>query len=119
MILEIRLGDKVKCKYTGFTGIVMAKTEFLNGCVQFTVSEKYDKKKANSEMMPIIEMPVDEQSLVLVDKKLRKPTKEEVMMARETMDELEDDEEESTGGPSKIISRVNSASIIRRRRNRC
>jgi len=101
---KIRLGDKVKCKYTGFTGIVMAKTEFINGCVQFLVCEKYDKKKASAEIAQI-EMPIDEQSLVLVDKKLRKFTKQELTEAGEICDALEEDEE--TGGPSRRIARRN------------
>ena len=29
-MVEIRLGDTVKCKYTGLKGV--AKTEFVNGC---------------------------------------------------------------------------------------
>lgn len=106
---QIRLGDKVKCKYTGFTGIVMARTEFINGCVQFIVAEKYDKKKTAPDGMPN-EMPIDEQSLVLVDKKLRKPTKQEIAEAEETLKELEnedDDDYSSTGGPSKRIMRRN------------
>jgi len=103
---EIRLGDKVKDKYTGFSGIVMAKTEYINGCVQYLVCEKYDKKKASVEM-PTMEMSIDSQSLELVDKKFRVPTKEEIEMAKETMEELEDDDEEETGGPSQRIVRRN------------
>lgn len=33
----IQLGDKVKCKVTGFTGIAIGKTEWLNGCIRWTV----------------------------------------------------------------------------------
>jgi len=40
---EIRLGDKVKDKVTGFIGTAVAKTEFLNGCIQFNVQGKVDK----------------------------------------------------------------------------
>lgn len=102
---EIRLGDKVKCKYTGFTGIVIAKTEFINGCKQYSVVEKYDKKKANSNSEIPIELPIDEQSLILIDKKLRKPTRKEVEMAEETVEELEN--EDDTGGASRRVSRRN------------
>lgn len=84
----------------------MAKTEFINGCIQYLVAEKYDKKKVSAEM-PTIELPIDEQSLVLIDKKLRRPTPKEIKMAKETMDELEDDEDEFTGGPSRRIGRRN------------
>ncbi len=40
---KIRLGDKVKCKITGFTGIATSKTEFINGCVQIEVTAKIKK----------------------------------------------------------------------------
>ena len=40
---EIRLGDKVKCKITGYTGIATSKTEFINGCVQIEVTAKIKK----------------------------------------------------------------------------
>ena len=98
--MKIKLGDKVKDKYTGFTGIVMAKTEFINGCVQFMVAEKYDKKKASAEM-PTTEMGIDEQSLVLIDKKLRRKDKDD-----------EDDEEEDyeyTGGPKLTFTTKKAA----------
>lgn len=34
---EIVLGNKVKDKVTGFTGITTSKVEYLNGCLQFGV----------------------------------------------------------------------------------
>ena len=39
----MNLGDKVKDIVTGFTGIITAKTTFLNGCVR--VSVQSDKLK--------------------------------------------------------------------------
>lgn len=40
----IKLGDKVKDSITGFSGIVVARTEWLNGCARITVQpEKTDK----------------------------------------------------------------------------
>lgn len=94
---KIRLGDKVKCKYTGFTGIVTAKTIFINGCVQFSITPRWDKKLATEILLT--EMSIDENSLIIVDKKLRKPTKQEIIKAEETLDELEDEEEDKdTGG---------------------
>jgi len=45
----IELGQKVKCKVTGFTGIATAKIEFLNGCIQFCVKPKI---KAKDNKMP-------------------------------------------------------------------
>ena len=35
--MEILLGQKVKCKVTGFVGVAVARTVFLNGCVRVTV----------------------------------------------------------------------------------
>jgi len=40
---EIELGDKVRCIHTGFIGIAVARTEFINGCIQFNVLPKGDK----------------------------------------------------------------------------
>ena len=40
--LEVKLEDKVKCKYTGVIGVVMAKTIFVNGCVEFSVVPKWN-----------------------------------------------------------------------------
>ena len=34
---QIELGEKVRDIVTGFTGIAMARVEYLNGCVQFCV----------------------------------------------------------------------------------
>lgn len=45
----VKLGQKVKDKVTGFTGITDAKIEFMNGCVQFRV---LPKKKAKDEKYP-------------------------------------------------------------------
>ena len=69
---EIELGDKVKCIYTGFTGFVIAKTEFVNGCIQFSVVPKWDKSKNPIEQ----EMSIDSESLELVSKKEKPKQKE-------------------------------------------
>jgi hypothetical protein len=39
----ITLGQKVKDKITGFTGIAITRCEYLNGCVQYCVKPKLDK----------------------------------------------------------------------------
>jgi len=67
--MEIKLGDKVRDKITGFMGIAVAKTEFLNGCIQFNVLPKGDK----INKMPD-EISIDEQSLeiIRVKKKVKK-----------------------------------------------
>jgi hypothetical protein len=39
-LMGCSLGEMVKDKVTGFTGMVMARTEYLNGCVQVLVQPK-------------------------------------------------------------------------------
>jgi len=41
--MEIKLGNKVKDKVTGFTGIAITKCIFLNGCIQFALQPKANK----------------------------------------------------------------------------
>ena len=60
---EIKLGDKVRDKITGFTGIAVNRTEFLNGCIQIGVQGKIDKEGKMGDAMGI-----DIQSLELVNK---------------------------------------------------
>ena len=36
----MKLGQKIRCKVTGFEGIATAKCEYLNGCIQFAVKPK-------------------------------------------------------------------------------
>lgn len=39
----ITLGDKVKDKVSGFTGIAVSRTVYLNGCIQIGVTPKVAK----------------------------------------------------------------------------
>ena len=64
---EIKLGDKVRCKLTGFTGTAVAKTKFINGCTQWNVLPKGDTNNKMPE-----EMAIDEQSLEVVPAKKKK-----------------------------------------------
>lgn len=49
----IKLGQKVRDKVTGFTGIAISKIEFLNGCVQFCVKPKAaTPKKGEAQKCP-------------------------------------------------------------------
>ena len=41
--MKVQLGDKVKDTVSGFTGIVLGKTEFLNGCTRCGVQPAVDK----------------------------------------------------------------------------
>lgn len=82
---EIKLGDKVRCKLTGFTGTAVAKTEFINGCIQWNVLPKGKDKGKMPE-----DMSIDEQSLEVIPKKKKKKI-----------------EKSETGGPNTKLLRRN------------
>jgi len=91
METEIKLEDHVKCRYTGIKGIVLTKTEFVNGCIQFGVAQKFDPKVPLEQAMA--EFPIDSQSLIITKKG---PRHKKVIK----------DEEEFTGGPSRVKMRA-------------
>ena len=37
---KIKLGDRVRDSISGLTGIVAARTEYLNGCIQYAVASQ-------------------------------------------------------------------------------
>ena len=74
---EVELGDIVECKYSKFKGTAVAKTEFINGCVQWIITPVFNPKE------PVEDMSIDEQSLIVIKKK---PTPKV---------------EEPTGGPNR------------------
>ena len=41
----IKLGNEVRCRVTGFTGIATAEVKYLSGCVQFHVRPKVTEEK--------------------------------------------------------------------------
>ena len=43
--MAIKLGQEVKDKVTGFTGIVVARTKYLNGCDRLSVQPKSEKNE--------------------------------------------------------------------------
>ena len=59
--MKIKLGDEVRDRITGFEGMAVQRSEYLNGCVQFEVQPKADEKG---------ELPdsafVDEQQLEII-----------------------------------------------------
>ena len=59
---KIELGQKVRCKVTGFEGIATSRVEFLNGCVQYCVKPKMNEK---DKKMPDGEF-IDQQQLEVV-----------------------------------------------------
>ena len=69
---EIKLGDEVKCKITGYKGIAIARVEFINGCTQYDVQQKVGKDGKMPESISI-----DSQSLEVVTKKKKAIVKKE------------------------------------------
>ena len=45
--MKIALGDKVKDKITGFTGIATGRAEYLTGCIRFYVERPGKEPKAD------------------------------------------------------------------------
>lgn len=62
----IKLGDKVKDKISGFTGIAVSRIEYINGCIQYGVKPRVKK---NGEMPDI--QYIDEKQLSIISKKVR------------------------------------------------
>lgn len=86
----ILLGDEVQCIYTGVKGVVLSKTEFINGCVQFAVAQKFDPKKKIEEA--IAEINIDSQSLKILKK--GDGHKKKIV-----------DEDDSVGGAMRVVYR--------------
>ena len=62
--MEIKLGDKVRCIHTGFTGVATTKMEFMNGCIQYEVVPRVGKDGKMPDGVFI-----DEGSLEIIKKK--------------------------------------------------
>jgi|AntAceMinimDraft_18_1070375.scaffolds.fasta_scaffold228226_2 hypothetical protein len=63
-MIEVRLGDKVRDRVTGYSGIATSRTEFLNGCIQIEITPKL--KKVNGGIKPedlAVGMAIDEGQL--------------------------------------------------------
>jgi len=69
---EIELGDKVRCKITGFEGIAVEKSEFINGCVQYAVLPKCKGKE--KDKIPDA-VAIDEGSLEIIEDPKKKKVK--------------------------------------------
>ena len=73
----IELGQKVKDKVTGFTGIATARIEYLNGCVQILVTPKMaTPKKGETQEYPTATY-VDVEQLDIVGRKSSKKAKKD------------------------------------------
>jgi len=92
---EIELGDKVKCLITGYEGVAVAKTEFINGCIQFSIAKQLKKK---DERFPEFGDPsIDSSSLRVIKKR--------AVDLREKEEKIErvKEREKHTGGPTKFM----------------
>ena len=58
---KIELGDKVKCIHSGFVGIVISRSEFINGCIQCEIIPKVGRDNKLIESVII-----DEKSLKVI-----------------------------------------------------
>ena len=70
----VKLGDKVRCIYSGFVGYAVSKTEFVNGCIQFGVVPPVNKK---AQAYPE-EVNIDESSLEVVEVKKKRIKKDDI-----------------------------------------
>lgn len=61
--MEIKLGMKAKDKVTGFKGIIISRTVFLNGCVRYTLQPEVSKKDGTIPS----EAWFDEQQIDIID----------------------------------------------------
>lgn len=68
---KFKLGDRVRDKVTGFTGIATAKHEFLAGCIQFSVAPPVKPDGTSTEAMSY-----DWERLERVDHGINEPDKE-------------------------------------------
>jgi len=66
--MKVKLGDKAKDLVSGFTGIVVAKIEHLNGCVQYQLAET-TKDMTKNQFRTV---DVDEQVVKKIDSGLNK-----------------------------------------------
>jgi hypothetical protein len=64
MAFKIELGSKVRDRITGFTGIVTARTEWIFGCIRYSVQPE----KLNKDGTIVPSEAFDESSLVVVGK---------------------------------------------------
>lgn len=60
---EVTLGLTYKDKVSGFVGVAVQKSEYLNGCVRFALEPKVDKDGKTADTIPTF----DVQQLELVD----------------------------------------------------
>lgn len=72
MAVKINVGDSAKDTITGFTGVVVARTEWLNGCARLTIQpSQLDKDGKPIDTFTFDEMQLEFVSARLVEGPLR------------------------------------------------
>jgi len=69
---NIQLGDTVQSIISGFTGVAVSETKYINGCIQIEVQPKVDKDNKIQECVSI-----DIENLKVIKKGLRHKELEE------------------------------------------
>jgi hypothetical protein len=83
---EITLGSKVKDKISGFTGIAISRTVFLNGCVRIEI----DPDRLNKDGDLIEGAVFDEVQLEVVKVHIKKEITKPTHGYRDTIDQRKD-----------------------------
>lgn len=57
--MTIKLGQKVRDRITGFIGIAIARTEWINGCIRIAVQAPVDKDGKHTDALSFDEPQVE------------------------------------------------------------
>lgn len=72
--MEVKIGDRVRCKVTGFEGIAYGRYECITGCIRFDVHPPaVDGKKPDSEWVDDTCLEVVDMQAVALTVKLAEP----------------------------------------------
>ena len=76
--MEIKLGNKVRDKVTGYEGVATARVEYLNGCVQFCVKPRVgsDGKMPDHEYIDVQQLEVVSQGETITPSKTGGPQRD-------------------------------------------
>ena len=75
---EIQIGNRAKCRVSGFVGIAIARVEYLNGCVQMCLKPKVDKdgKEQEGLYVDIGQLDYVDAGIAVTKKKTGGPSKD-------------------------------------------
>lgn len=89
---EIKLGDKIKDQVTGMVGIAVARTKFLNGCVQYSIAQPV--KQIDRAHLIDGDISVDDENLKVI--------KRNVVNSSEYPKKEKKENDKTIGGPTKL-----------------